>query len=199
VDAEFDDQVEVEEPIPPPPMPRWLVIGRWIFALLLIVGALLLPVFFLGIRLHVHPWTHWAGEAVPEVAGLDVRIDPEVKAAGGTALEVGGTSIVNTPHPQTIVATVTDLEAGGLRLRLAHPEYPDHNWQVVFDLEQASATLTHAAASAWQGEKEFGTLEGTLLVNTLDWTSPGEKRGIFALHSTGEASLCFQGSVVIER
>ncbi len=180
-------------------LPLWLFLARWGFAVFVIAGALLLPVFLMGIRLHVHPWTAWRGTEAPEVAGLSVRVDTGLDIPLRTILELGGTGILNSPRTQNVEATWSELEGGGTRVSLGSSSDPPDGWHLDVDFAQIDATVVHVSATAGVGSESVGELTGTVLVNTLDWNVPGEKRCVYALHASADDPVCLRGSFTIER
>ena len=181
------------------PLSRWRMLARWCFALLLMVGAVILPILLLGIRLHGHPWTSWRGTRAPDVAGLEVRVSPSLAFAPTTVLEVAGARLLHIPLAQTVEPRWGEEEPDTVRVTLANPRNPTRGWHLAFAFTRGGEGLARVSATADDEAGSPRALTGTLLVNTLEWQGPGPRFCLFALHSEGDDPLCFSGSFAIER
>lgn len=177
----------------------WKSLLRWILFAFVVAGALLFPVFLLGIRVHVHPFVLDEGVEVFVTDGLHVRHEPLLGPQARSELVVSGRNLLTFPVEPSVVADWGKAvePGGGWWLVLQDPN-DEQSWKVGFDFAVTQdGNLAAADATMHILSNTADDLTGTLLLNTLDWSAPGPKTGVFALHSDWGTGRCLTGAFTL--
>ncbi len=175
----------------------WRTLLRWVFLVIVIVVALLFPVFILGIRFHIHPVVLWSGTEVLDADGIRVKLQPSLRPREQASVTISGTGFLTYPIESRVAPSREDGDDGATTIQL-HGSNLDLGWQASLTFAQPEDSVTGVSATMEIDGETADDLTGTVLLNTLDWRASGTKTCVFALHSEWNGGRCLSGVFSID-